>query len=339
MTEPNPIRVIVLTSTNVEHNLTLRLRVGLMQPHLEKQGYSINIFHMSKSRKKRIQQLKEIEKYDLVWIHRHIFGWKELRIVRAINSNIIFDYDDPVGYSSSKFANFGLSRWVRFQLTVATSSAVIAASPGLVKMAKLCSRNIHYIPLCAEPERYSLKTQRRAADEPLRLLWLGGRSTFKYLQHTAPSLEAIGEHCKNVELVVVGHSTLSLNKLKVINMPWSANVEAQQLETCHVGLVPSTDDRWTRAKATLKPLQYMASGLPILAPEVGILTQFCDNGNNGFLVKTNNEWVNAIQRLSNDEALRLTMGENCIRYVKQHHSAEVLAPKVEQAFRSVLYKN
>ena len=336
MPSKKPVNVIALTSSNLERNLTLRLRVLLMLPFLSANGYEVEIIQLESSRKKRVEQLGKLPHADLIWIHRHIFSWRELQKLKRLRAKRVFDHDDPVGFSSSNFANLAPKKWLRYQLTVRSSSAVIAASPGLVKLANPKKGNVYHIPLCAEPNQYSLKTNPRLENETFRLLWIGGHSTFKYLEYCVPMLEAIGKAIDNIELIVVGHSKLTLESLKVVNIQWSPEQEREQFTRCHVGLVPTTNDRWTRAKATLKPLQYMASGLPFIAPPVGVLVDFADNGKNGLLATNVQEWVAAIEKLKNNESLRITMGENGINYVKAHHSVEVLAPKVLQVFESVL---
>jgi len=336
MPDPDSKNVVVLTSTNVEHHLTLRLRVLLMQPYLEARNYKIDIVQIPRAKAGRRELFATLSGYDLVWIHRQTFHFYELRWVARISPNIVFDFDDPVGYSSSKFANFSLKRWLKFRATVRAAKAVLAASPGLVDLASRWNDNVHYIPLCAEPEKYSMCVTPRAADEPLRLLWIGGRSTFKYLEACRSALEAIGLACANVELVVVGHAELYLQHLKVTNLKWSVAVETEQLARCHVGLVPQSDDRWTRAKASLKPLQYLASGLPFIGNPVGVVKGFSQGGTNGFLASADQEWVSAVRKLAEDEALRIRMAQSGIDYVQRVHSADVLAPKVEAAFQTVL---
>jgi glycosyltransferase involved in cell wall biosynthesis len=337
MIDPSNIKTIaVLTKCNIAHHLTLRLRVILMQPFLETQGYALEVIQLEKVKSRRLSQLEKVGQYDLVWLHRVILTGRELEHVKKISQKIVFDFDDPVCFSSSSFLNFSLKKSIRFRQTVKVSAAILAASPGLVALACKLNNKTYYAPLCAEPENYCLKTNDRKEGENLKLLWLGGRSTFKYLESIAPQLEYIGQHCKNVELIVVGHNQISLQNLPVTNIAWSQEQEQIQLESCHVGLVPSVDDRWTRAKATLKPLQYMASGLPLIASPVGILHQFVDNGNNGFCAKSNNEYLEAVEFFLSNEIDRRNMGANGIAYVKENHSAEKLANNIKNVFDDVL---
>ena len=67
-------------------------------------------------------------------------------------------------------------------------------------------------------------------------------------------------------------------------------------------------DRWTRAKAALKPLQYLASGMPFLGHPVGVNVRLADGGRNGVLADSPAEWAEAVSRLAADEGRRGTLG-------------------------------
>ena len=53
----------------------------------------------------------------------------------------------------------------------------------------------------------------------------------------------------------------------------------------------------------------MACGLPVIASPVGINEALMDNGKNGYLAITNEEWTEAIGVLRNNRALQKQMGE------------------------------
>ena len=57
-------------------------------------------------------------------------------------------------------------------------------------------------------------------------------------------------------------------------------------------------------KSGLKAIQYMALGLPCVATEVGTTPMLIRDGENGLLVRTEDEWLDALERLLRDPALR-----------------------------------
>jgi glycosyltransferase involved in cell wall biosynthesis len=329
------MRIAALTSTNSQRHLTWRLRVELLVPHLERQGVAVEAWHLPRCRSAQRELLVGLRGYHLIWLHRHTFWPQELRLLGQCRAPVVLDIDDPVGYSSSRPFNFALARWLRFRATCRHAAAVMAASPGLVRLAAAYNVHVFHVPLCADPAAHSMQTRPRCPGEPLRLLWVGSRSTFKYLHGARRQLEAVGRACPNVELIVVGHERLSLRWLRVENYAWSPETDREQLARCHVGLVPIADDRWTRAKATLKPLQYMANGMPFIGSPVGVNVHLAAAGRHGLLASRPAEWVEAVQRLEGDEALRQQMGRAGIEHVRRCHSPEVLASQVFEIFTAV----
>lgn len=332
------MRIAALTSTNTQRHQTWRLRVELLVPHLEQRGAIVDAWHLPRAAGTRRKLLAGLRGYDIIWLHRHTFWPAELKLLRSSGAAVVLDIDDPVGYSSSRPFNFALARWLRFRATCRQAAAVIAASPGLVRLAGMHNANVHHVPLCADPAAHSLCVRPRSLGEPLRLLWVGSRSTFKYLHAARRQLEAVGRACPNVELIVVAHERLSLRWLAVQNYPWTPETDREQFARCHVGLVPIADDRWTRAKATLKPLQYLANGMPFIGTPVGINVVLAAEGRHGLLADSPAEWVQAVQRLEADEGLRQQMGRAGIDHICRCHSPEVLASQVYGVFASLVGK-
>ena len=333
--DPRPLRVLALTRTNPARHQTWKLRVELLMPHLAQHNIQVDARWFPVERRAKSAFLAALPRYDLLWLHRYITWPWELARLRGVADRLVLDVDDPVGMSSSNFANFSLTRCLKFRATARGVDAVLAASDGLVALASAHQRNTTLVRLCADPASHSMTARPRGADEPLRLLWLGSRSTFKYLEQVRPHLEAIGRGGRPIELVVVGHQTLQLAQLRVHNLAWSPEAEREQFARCHVGLVPAADDRWTRAKATLKPLQYLANGMPFIASPVGVNVRIADEERNGILASTPEQWAAAAARLEADEATRRGMGQRGIAYIRAHHSPEVLADQVAHVFRAL----
>ncbi len=92
--------------------------------------------------------------------------------------------------------------------------------------------------------------------------------------------------------------------------------------------MPLPDEPWARGKCGFKLIQYMACGLPVVASPVGINTEIVDDGLNGYLASTTEEWVSAIQRLCLDAELRQRMGAAGRKRVEEKYCLSVTAPKM-----------
>jgi glycosyltransferase involved in cell wall biosynthesis len=330
------LRVAAVTSTDPERHYTWHLRVGSLIELLRGQGIEVSAHRLPRRRRDWKTLLAELPPCDLVWLHRRILWPSEIRVLRGRGAPIVLDIDDPVGYSANTWKNFSLKNCLQFRATARHASVILAASRGLVNIARQYNANVHLTPLSADTPVQRLRTTPRRPGEPLRLLWLGTRSTFPYLEGIRTALDAIGRACPDACLRVVGHNELRLHRLPVENVRWSRDSEREALARCHVGLVPMAKDRWTQAKAAFKPLQYLANGMPFVGTPVGVNMDLCDGGRQGMLADTVDEWVQAVRTLASDEAMRLRMGRRGIQYVREHHAPAVLATQIAQIFNDLV---
>ena len=146
------------------------------------------------------------------------------------------------------------------------------------------------------------------SDGKIRLVWIGSRSTLKYLAEIRPVLEGIGSRFDNVVLRIICDDFLDLEKMPVEKHPWSIESETTDLGACDIGLAPLPDNRFTRGKCGFKILQYGAAGLPVIASPVGANAEYVRHGTVGFLATNEAQWVESISTLAGRPDLIKSMG-------------------------------
>src|SRR5438045_4212804 len=114
--------------------------------------------------------------------------------------------------------------------------------------------------------------------------------------------------------------------LTVDNIAWSLEREVALFNTCDVGVYPLTGDEWSKGKCGFKAIEFMACGVPVVASAVGVNREIIEDGVNGFLASTENEWVDKISRLLADGGLRRRIAEAGRRTVEERYSLRVNAP-------------
>jgi glycosyltransferase involved in cell wall biosynthesis len=103
-------------------------------------------------------------------------------------------------------------------------------------------------------------------------------------------------------------------------VPWSSATEAQSLAGAHIGVMPLTDDAWSRGKCAFKLLQYMAASLPCVASPVGANTEAVIDGVNGFHATGVDEWERGLERLIVSPELRASLGAEGRAHVERRYS-------------------
>jgi glycosyltransferase involved in cell wall biosynthesis len=96
--------------------------------------------------------------------------------------------------------------------------------------------------------------------------------------------------------------------MPIERISWSPESEVEALATADIGIMPLTDDDWSRGKCAFKLLQYMAASLPCIASPVGANHQAIVNGKTGFLVASTTDWETALDKLISDPVMARAFG-------------------------------
>jgi glycosyltransferase involved in cell wall biosynthesis len=156
-------------------------------------------------------------------------------------------------------------------------------------------------------------------------------------------LESLGDvlsaahHARPFELRIAGAGRqVSFNGVPVSNVSWTLADEVALFNTCDIGVYPLANDAWTKGKCGFKAIQFMACGVPVVAAAVGVNREIIEDGVNGFLATTREEWIDKLTRLADDEGLRKRLGEAGRQTIEERYSLNVNAPRMAEALRDAL---
>jgi glycosyltransferase involved in cell wall biosynthesis len=102
----------------------------------------------------------------------------------------------------------------------------------------------------------------------------------------------------------------------------------QELQGCHVGLLPIQDTPWSSWKFYFKAVQYMALGLPVVARRMASVSEVVRDGINGFLVEGQDEWYERLRLLTEHHQLRRQMGQAARATVVTRFSLQAHMPSL-----------
>ena len=72
--------------------------------------------------------------------------------------------------------------------------------------------------------------------------------------------------------------------------------------------MPLDNDGFSKGKCGFKLIQFLALGIPVVASPIGTNPKIVDDGENGFLCTTKQDWLDALEKLISDAGLRGKMG-------------------------------
>lgn len=272
-------------------------------------------------------------KFDLIWIEKEAFPWCPVfvEILLLGKQPYVLDYDDAVFHSYDRHRS-ALVRYffgARIDDLMKQSRLVVAGNQYLAARAALAGAlRVEILPTVIDLERYPINPITCANIHTIRIVWIGSPSTIKYLEGIRPALVALRKLI-TFQLRIIG-GVFFEPELDVECLPWFDHSEVLQIAECDIGIMPLDDSFWERGKCGYKLIQYMACGLPVVASPVGVNAEIVDHGINGYLVKTNEQWVEALEKLLTHPALRTRLGSAGRRRVEQRYCLQRIAPKLSE---------
>ena len=103
--------------------------------------------------------------------------------------------------------------------------------------------------------------------------------------------------------------------------------------------MPLHDGPFERGKCGYKLIQYMASGLPVVASPIGVNREIVENDINGYLASTESEWFDALYKLKTNMEKRQQMGLAGRKKVETDYNIHITAPRLLDFFQRVVEQN
>ncbi len=355
------IRVLVL-SPIPEEGAGCRFRIAQFIPYLEAQGFAVTLrplftteffrqvyrpgHYLRKALTftmlslKRLDSLRDVSQFDVVFIYREVFPVGPAIVERLLTSGgrppVVFDFDDAIFLPSVSDANRligALKRPQKVATIIGRSRHVIAGNAFLADYARRFNPAVTLVPTCVDTTRFVPAAAPLAHRSPI-VGWIGSPTTAPYVRALAPVLQRVRAR-HQFTLRVSGGAPLEIDGVEIENTEWSLEREVELFNTCDVGVYPLTDDEWSKGKCGFKAIQFMACGVPVVAAAVGVNRDIIQDGVNGFLASTAEEWIDKLARLLDDPVLRRRFGEAGRRTVAERYSLERNAPILAETLRRV----
>ena len=305
----------LLIISNNPNRASFRQRIEVYLKILDSGNIHCEVARLPSGGLARLKLFKQATAFEGVLLHKKCLNLLNAVWLRKYSRKIIYDFDDAIMYSPNKPASNKTSHFRLFRRTAKLADMIIASNSYLAEHAQRFNNNVKVLPTGLDTDPYNIE-RNIEADGKIRLVWIGSKSTLKYLAEIKPVLEQIGRRFSNVILRIICDVFFDLDNMQVEKCIWSLEKQAPDLIGCDIGLAPLLDNRFTRGKCGFKILQYQAAHLPVIASPVGVNAEFIVDGMTGYWASNNNEWFNAISKLIENTALRKQMANAGLEHVK-----------------------
>lgn len=256
---------------------------------------------------------------DVVIVQRELYrpgNWTLESELRSRVQHFIWDYDDAL-YATEVFGASG-----HVDAVIRMADVVLAGNETLADYARARGAQAIVMPTSLDAERY---VPRPTLSSPGQIVigWVGNPFNLRHFDVIMAALRCIcNDHPEVVLRIVTDGQQVKFPGLRFEYRKWSLAREVEDLASFDIGIMPLLDDEYTRGKCGFKLIQYMAVGLPTVSSPVGINSRIIDDGRNGFLARSNEEWIDKLSRLIENTELRITMGQRAREKVFREYSLE-----------------
>jgi L-malate glycosyltransferase len=172
-------------------------------------------------------------------------------------------------------------------------------------------------------------------ERPVTIGWTGTFSTKPMLDLLRGVFQELAARVP-FRLKVIGNFDYELPGVDLTVVRWDAEREVSDLQELDIGVYPLPVNDWVMGKSGLKAIQYMAFALPVVATEVGTTPMLIRHGENGLLVRTDEEWLTALESLIRDPELRRRLGTAARTSAVANYSTRAVAGEYRRVLEDVM---
>ena len=259
---------------------------------------------------------------DIVWLNREMAGGY-LFMEKALKKPIYFDVDDAVWINSPKIYKIA-----------ERAEGILAGNSFIADWFSKYNRNIFVVPTAIDTNRF-IQNSSISKDEKFIIGWTGSADGLKYIYEIEEQLNNFIRNHENTFIKIICDKKpvfKSIAPEKTIYIPWNPQTENTELQNISIGIMPLTDNEWSRGKCSFKMLQFMSTSIPVVVSDVGMNSEVLAKSEIGYGVTKQEEWIQALSALWNNSSLRREMGENGRALIEKEYSINIIANQLSDIF-------
>lgn len=260
----------------------------------------------------RWKNVLKAAEYDIIFIQREAFitgtTFFEKKFSKS-KAKVVYDFDDSIWISNVSEANKKWN-WLKnpnkTKEIITISDMIFAGNQYLADYAKQSNKNVEIIPTTIDTKEYKKISSNNSK---ICIGWSGSITTIQHFEYAIPFLlELKKKYSEEIEFKVIGDKNYTHTELEINGIGWNKEDEIKELSSFDIGIMPLPNDKWASGKCGLKGLQYMALEIPTIMSPVGVNTKIIEDGINGFLAESKEEWVEKLSILIESEISRNKIG-------------------------------
>lgn len=271
---------------------------------------------------------------DIVWIERCLLSSCSVLEQRLPRPRVL-DVDDAIWLSHPFVRQYA-----------ADVDLIIAGNSFIADWFSKFGRPIRIVPTAIDTEKFfprllngsDASDGKHAEADMFVIGWSGTQANLKYVYDIEQPLARFLERHADARLLIQCNAPPQFSRIPPDRWQfhrWTPANEAAVIRRFDVGLMPLRDGEWERGKCSLKMLQYMASGVPVVVSPVGTNIEVAAHGPVGFLPSTTDDWHDALETIFQNPSQRHAFSLTGRRIAEQLYSSRHVAIQIATAVQEL----
>lgn len=242
---------------------------------------------------------------------------------------LVFDVDDAV-WLERPWGELSLRRIAQ------RAAVVIAGNSYLANWFSGHCSDVRVLPTTVDTVRF--RPAERIESRPFTIGWTGSASNLGYLKGIEAPILRFLEQYRDTRLLVMADERPDFvpgRANQMVFWRWSEQDEVRAVQTMDVGLMPLTDDAWTRGKCSFKMLQYMACETPVICSPVGMNVEVLALADVGIGASSDADWYEALEHFYHHRDHGQECGRRGRSVVKCHFERRIVTRELAGIFHEV----
>jgi len=273
-----------------------------------------------------------IADYDAVLVQKKLFSTSQVRMLRSRAKRLVFDIDDATWHPHGRKHSW-MTRWRtnrRLKTMVRAADLCVIANNYLGDHLRKLGGQTCLVPMSLNEKDWP-EPASNTTDAPIKIGWSGAPANLRYLESLEPMLDkALNVHRTASLAIFCGDRPKFKSDLPYTYMPWQKGAERAAVSTFSIGLLPLPMDAFSQGKSPIKALQYMATGIPVVATPAAGALEIGDSHSGVHFASTHEQWLQLLGDLIENAQYRSSQGHAARNaFVNSYTASQVYAKWVK----------
>lgn len=327
------MKIVVITFGDPQSGST-KYRIMQYESFLQSKGISLEYIQKGDFQESFLPSIREA---DLVINQKSLLPLRLARKILKASKRTIFDFDDAIYTRPGRPYSWLTDQRVRRRLKVWLRGAgmVTAANQFLKEYALQETNKVEVLPMTLDLELW--KPDKKIPSETMTMGWAGAPANLHHIERLDGVLCHLLAKNPKLRLSIYSGKRPKLS-CPFAFTPFQDGSEASFIQKLDIGLLPLTDEEFSRGKSPIKAIQYLACAVPVVANVWGATAEILTR-ENSIWVSREEDWAEAVQTLIDSPAAAARLGckgrEHATLYHNKTAAQERLWQLITQASASL----